>query len=128
MKYLILFPISSFFVLIGCTRSGEFPIKIKDQQQITITRSDGRYVCTDKNQNNRVVANRENAEVWENFSVKILGKNKFALRAFNFSYIKYIPSENGLLAADGEIDVRASFTLTKVDSGNYVLSNNEDKY
>jgi 4-amino-4-deoxy-L-arabinose transferase-like glycosyltransferase len=117
------------FILAGCKKPDELSLRIKNDQVVTIKSTHGYYVSADWFQNSQVVANRKATADWEKFSIKLLGNNKAALRAYNFNYLSYVPDKNGLLVArNSDIDDKAIFTLIEVDSGKFVFQNDLHKY
>jgi len=96
-----------------------------------------KYVCTDKNINNQLVADRKIAQEWETFTLIEMPNGKVALKAHNGKYVTVSNENDGQLSAKS---VKAGdpeqFSLIKVNdewiglkafNGKYVCADNKKK-
>jgi len=94
---------------------------------VFIQASNGKYLCSDMNRGDSIIANRESAATWETFSMEDLGKNQFAFRNYQG---QAFCSEIGdfIIANRDQVAEWESFLVTDLGNGFSSIQNYQGKY
>jgi 4-amino-4-deoxy-L-arabinose transferase len=96
---------------------------------VTIKAESGLYVSAQSPSGNQLVADRQSWGEWEKFIIEVQKESKIKLKASNYSYVGTKPQLNNNLVADFQkSDNNTTFKLIKIDSGQYVFKNWQNRF
>jgi len=107
---------------------------IISSKPINIKASNGKYLCADASRKYLVIANEENADLWETFTLIMLNNGKCGLASFENKFVSAeVENKNEIIATRTKMNEWETFTLQNIDekhvaiqaiNGNYLTIDN----
>lgn len=96
---------------------------------INIKASNGLFLCADGSKNNLLIANRDAAYDWEQFSLLNVGKNKYALSTYKHTYLSAeLDSKMEIAAMSLQLTASEKFELIALDTTHVAIKTNNNNY
>lgn len=96
---------------------------------VNIKVSNGKYLCSERDEANHILANRSEASGWEAFNMIMLDNNKIGIRSDDGNYISAHPDRGAVLTHGArEIKSWETFEMVALESDRFALKSFNGKF